>query len=285
MNLTLRPGRPDDAQACGRIGYEAFKKIAEEHNFAPDFPSADAAIGVLSWILSDPGFYSVVAEVDGRVVGSNFLYERNVIAGVGPITIDCTLQNKAIGRALMEAVQERAAKKNFPGVRLVQAGYHMRSLSLYTKLGYVVREPLACMQGRPLNVAIPGYTVRAAVKDDLESCNTLCRISHGHDRAGELAGAIEHGTALVVESERRITGYASSIGFFGHAISETNSGLKALIGAAKEFSGPGFLLPLRNAEVFRWCLEQGLRVVQPMTLMSRGLYNEPATAFLPSILY
>ncbi|HEX8078121.1 MAG TPA: GNAT family N-acetyltransferase, partial [Chthoniobacterales bacterium] len=222
---------------------------------------------------------------DGRVVGSNFLYERNVIAGVGPITIDCTLQNKAIGRALMEAVQERAAKKNFPGVRLVQAGYHMRSLSLYTKLGYVVREPLACMQGRPLNVAIPGYTVRAAVKDDLESCNTLCRISHGHDRAGELAGAIEHGTALVVESERRITGYASSIGFFGHAISETNSGLKALIGAAKEFSGPGFLLPLRNADVFRWCLEQGLRVVQPMTLMSRGLYNEPATAFLPSILY
>jgi hypothetical protein len=44
-------------------------------------------------------------------------------------------------------------------------------------------------------------------------------------------------------------------------------------------------LPTRNGEVFRWCLENGLRVVQPMTLMSVGLYDEPAGAYLPSILY
>jgi hypothetical protein len=28
-----------------------------------------------------------------------------------------------------------------------------------------------------------------------------------------------------------------------------------------------------------------LRVVQPMTLMSVGLYNEPRGAFMPSVLY
>ena len=39
----------------------------------------------------------------------------------------------------MEDVHHRAAQKNFAGVRLVQAGYHMRSLSLYAKLGYDVR--------------------------------------------------------------------------------------------------------------------------------------------------
>ena len=32
-------------------------------------------------------------------------------------------------------------------------------------------------------------------------------------------------------------------------------------------------------------LANGLRVVQPMTLMSMGLYNEPAGAYLPSVLY
>jgi hypothetical protein len=32
-------------------------------------------------------------------------------------------------------------------------------------------------------------------------------------------------------------------------------------------------------------LEHGLRVVEPMTLMSFGLYNEPAGAFLASVLY
>ena len=36
---------------------------------------------------------------------------------------------------------------------------------------------------------------------------------------------------------------------------------------------------------FRWCLSNGLRVVQPMTLMSAGLYNEPAGAWSPSILF
>ena len=37
----------------------------------------------------------------------------------------------------------------------------------------------------------------------------------------------------------------------------------------------------RNGEVFRWCLRNGLRVVEPCSLMSLGLYNEPRGAFLP----
>jgi hypothetical protein len=47
---------------------------------------------------------------------------------------------------------------------------------------------------------------------------------------------------------------------------------------------PGFLLPTRNHEVFAWCLESELKLVMQMTLMSIGLYNEPAGAWLPSIL-
>jgi hypothetical protein len=89
----------------------------------------------------------------------------------------------------------------------------------------------------------------------------------------------------VVEHDGRITGYVTVVGFFGHAVGETNKDLKALIGAAREFAGPSFLLPTRDAELFRWCLGSGLRVTQPMTWMSKGLYNEPAGAFLPSILY
>jgi hypothetical protein len=108
---------------------------------------------------------------------------------------------------------------------------------------------------------------------------------HGHDRGGELQDAINRGTARVVEHNGRITGYTAAIGFLGHAVGETNEELKALIGEAPEFLGPGFLLPTRNTELFRWCLEHGLRVVQPMTLMSIGLYNEPEGAFLASVLY
>jgi len=156
---------------------------------------------------------------------------------------------------------------------------------LYAKLGYDVREHLACMQGTPPGVAIEGHVVRAATGDDLDRCNRLCRQVHGHDRGGELHDAITQGAASVVEHDGRITGYATNVGFFGHSCGESNDDMKALISAAKEFVGPGFLLPTRNGQLFRWCLTNGLRVTQPMTLMSKGLYNEPAGAFLPSILY
>jgi hypothetical protein len=51
MNLTLRPGKPGDAQVCGAICYEAFKTIAEAHHFTPDFPSADVPVELVTWML------------------------------------------------------------------------------------------------------------------------------------------------------------------------------------------------------------------------------------------
>ena len=68
-------------------------------------------------MFSDPGFYCVVAESDGHIAGSNCMDERNAIAGVGPITIDPKVQNRGIGRKLMDAVLDRARERNFAGVR------------------------------------------------------------------------------------------------------------------------------------------------------------------------
>jgi hypothetical protein len=120
---------------------------------------------------------------------------------------------------------------------------------------------------------------------DLTYTDELSINVHGHTRHNEVAGAIEQGAAKVAFRGNRITGYTTGIGFFGHAVGETNEDLKALIADAGEFGGPGFLLPTRNGDVFRWCLENGLRVVQPMTLMSKDFYREPQGAFLPSILF
>src|ERR671911_679477 len=283
--LMLRVGRSEDAETCGLICYEAFKAIADEHNFPPDFPSPEVSGGLLTSLLSRGDLYRVVAEVDGRVVGSNFLWENGTIAGVGPITIDPAAQNVAVGRRLMEDVLQRARERRLAGVRLVQAAYHNRSLALYTKLGFDTREPLSNLQGETIEQEIPGYTVRSATEEDLDACNEVCFKVHGHDRGPELLEAIRQGTATVVEHGGRITGYTTMVGFFGYTVGESNEELKALIGAAPSFPGPGFLLPTRNGEVLRWCLEHGLRVVQPMTLMSVGLYNEPRGASMPSVLF
>ncbi len=283
--ITIREATPEDAPVCGRICYDAFTKISTEHAFPPDFPSAEVATNVLSMMFSHPGFYCVVAESGGQVLGSNCLDERSAIAGLGPITIDPQIQNKGVGRALMEAALTRSAERGFQGTRLLQAAFHNRSLSLYTKLGFDTREPLSTMQGPPIKAATPGYHMRPALMSDLEECNQLCRRLHGHDRGGELRDAIEQGTAMLAEREGRIAAYSTGIGFFGHTVGESNADVQALIANADSFAGPGILVPTRNAALFRWCLEHGLHVVQPMTLMTMGFYNEPAGAYLPSILY
>jgi predicted N-acetyltransferase YhbS len=285
MSIVLRQGVPTDAAACGAICFEAFKSIASEHNFPWDFPSAEIATGVMKMMLAHPGVYAVVAEHDGKVVGSNFLDERSPIGGIGPITVDPTAQNRSIGRRLMLDVMERCTRRGVAGVRLLQSAYHNRSLCLYTKLGFETRETVSKLDGKPLGTSLPGYEVRPAAEGDIPACNALCRRVHGHHRGGELGDAIRQGSARVVEHLGEITAYCTDIAFFAHAVAETNNGLKALIGSASAFPGGGFLVPTRNGDLFRWCLQRDLRLVHQLTLMTIGLYNEPAGAYLPSVLY
>jgi GNAT superfamily N-acetyltransferase len=283
--VTVRTATPDDADVCGRICYEAFCRINAEHNFPCDFPGPERPAGLISMLFSKPDCYCVVAEVDGRVVGSNCLDQRSPIFGVGPITVDPSAQNLGAGRKMMEAVITHAREHNAAGVRLVQAAFHSRSLALYTSLGFDTREPLSCLQGRTAQRSIPGCSVRRAQIADLEACNAVSRRVHGFERAMELTQAVQQRTAIVVERAGRITGYASSLAFFGHGVAECNLDMQALFASVESFGGSGILVPTRNAELMRWCLGNGLRIVQPLTLMTMGLYNEPAGSWFSSILF
>ncbi len=86
MTTKLRTAHPADIPPCGKAMYEAFKDIAERHNFPPDFPSADAAGGLLGMMLDTPGFDAAVAEDDGEIVGSIFVSRRS--ATVSPERAD-----------------------------------------------------------------------------------------------------------------------------------------------------------------------------------------------------
>lgn len=282
--VTIRAAEPADAARAGRICFEAFKCIADEHGFPPDFPSPDIAGELLGAFISNPHVYGVVAEEGGTVVGSNFLWGATV-GGIGPITIAPDRQNAGIGRRLMDAVLERAQAEGMVSVRLVQAGYHMRSLALYASMGFACREHLVVMQGTPFLHQVSGHSVRMANAADADAATALCERVHGHGRRTEFLDGVSQGTARVVEFDGRLVAYTAGLAFFGHSVAETNDGLKALIGSGEPIAGPGILLPSRNQEVFRWALAKGLRAVQPMTLMTTGFYGEPQGAYLPSVLY
>jgi predicted N-acetyltransferase YhbS len=145
MAVNIRVARSSDAEACGHIIYQAFKGIAERHGFPSDFPTVEAAIQLSQSLIAQSSTFGVVAEESGRVVGSNFLMEGDVIRGVGPITVDPSLQDSGLGRRLMAAVIERGS--GGAGIRLLQDAFNMRSLSLYASLGFEVREPVVVMTG------------------------------------------------------------------------------------------------------------------------------------------
>jgi len=163
--VTLRPTEPADAAECAQIIFDAFGALHDYHRFQRDFPALEAASGLLNMFIPHPMVWGVVAEIDGRIVGSNFLDERGPIRGVGPITVAPQGQNSGVGRKLMRAVLERG--KGAPGVRLLQDAFHMRSLSLYESLGFDVKEPVALVTGKPRSAPDRRVQARPLEENDL----------------------------------------------------------------------------------------------------------------------
>ncbi|KAK4688198.1 hypothetical protein P7C73_g1903, partial [Tremellales sp. Uapishka_1] len=291
--ITIRPATVDDAAACGRITHDAFSTISADHGYPSDFPSAEEAFEFLSAMFSTSGYHGLVAEhhAEGQegaqTAGSCVVGEQDVVQSIGPISVDTHLQKSGTGRRLLEAAISRMRSNGAIGMRLVGAAFNNGSFSLYTSLGFDVREPLSCLQGRTHTRHVEGCVVRPATAADMADCNTLSRKIHGFARESMLSQAVSDGTARVVSREGKVTGYATSLGYFGHATAETNLDIQALLADVDSgsFESAGILVPTRNSDLLRWCLANGLRVVQPMTLMTMGFYREPAGAWLPSVLY
>lgn len=285
MDTQIRPAEEEDVRPCAEIMYRAFKDIAEQHNFPPDFPHTDAASDMLGMMMEAPKFDSFVAEEAGEPVGSIFLSRRSPVGGISVLTVKPEAQDRGIGRSLMEHGMDHLGEQGHTRQQLCQAAYHNRSLCLYAKLGFVATESLSNMTYEPIEAEVPGRQVRPATDEDAAACNALCRQVHGFDRAGEVAGAIGRGTAKVVEDEDGLSGYTTGVGFIGHGVGRSNEDLKALIASADDFAGPGLLVPTGNDELFEWCLDNGLRLRQQFILMDTEPEDPPGEGvYWPAIL-
>ncbi|MBX7221010.1 MAG: GNAT family N-acetyltransferase [Blastocatellia bacterium] len=286
MPVTLRPIAATDLEACGHIIYEAFKGIADQHNFRPDFPSAEVAIQVAHLFVNNPLQFGIAAESDGMLVGSNFLLEADPIRSVGPITIAPGQQAHGVGRRLMKAVIERGT--GAPGIRLVQDSFNMASLSLYASLGFEAKEPLVIIEGAITEDLPAGVEVRPLAAADVAECGRLCQKVMGFPRTNELAHRPPLGQAFCALQEGRIIAYASAVNFWplNHGAAETPEAMQWLLaGASKACGMLSFVLPVRQAALFRWCLGHGMRAIKPMTLMAMGAYQEIQGCYLPSVGY
>jgi hypothetical protein len=189
----------------------------------------------------------------------------------------------------MDAALTQAHKQNHDQIRLVQSPSHIRSFVLYTKCGFVLREPLFLMQGQPLNGQnidtrnADVHSIRS--ENHISKCNELCKLSYGFSREMELRQARDQGVATMVERDDVVSGYAAGIGILCHAVAKSNEDLKMLISNAPTILEPGFFVPARNHEIIKWLLESGFHIGWPANLMTVGPFQEPLTPFLPSLAY
>ena len=288
MNIAIRVATDRDTDACGRICYDGFRNVAESHGFPPTFPSVEVATHRVANFIRHPKIFGVVADAgEGRIVCFNFLNERDPVRAVGPIVIDPDAQGWGIGRKLMEAVLERACGAR--GVRLLQDTFNVQSLSLYADLGFVARELLVVVAGAPQSEPSSDWQIRRLTTSDVAGCEALHESVHGYSRANELLDALATGAPTVALKDGRVRAYIAvpTIWLANHGVAETEEDMQALLlGAAQLLKQPiSFLVPVRHAAHFRWCLKRGFRAIRSMTLMMIGEYREPQGTYFTSVLY
>jgi GNAT superfamily N-acetyltransferase len=281
----LKP-QPAHIAALGCICFEAFGCLHDLHRVPRDFPEREAAEKAISLFTLHPEFFGVAAEVEGRLAGANFLSTMDEIGGIGPITVAPGYQGLGIGRGLMERVLEHANHKGIREVRLVQEAVNTASLSLYSSLGFAVREPLGNMIIQPSAVSDP--SIRLAKPEDLPLLGELGERLYGASRRRELGLWLSMDFKVLI---RVRNGHAAGYfmpGKLGHGVATGIEDLLALIGEAGRLvpaECASFLCPLRNSELFRNALRAGHRLQKVLNYMTRSKYQPPEGDWTPSYGY
>lgn len=286
--VTIRGIEPKDVKTCAQICFDAFAGIADHHRFPRDFPSVDATEGMIGMWVTIPAVVGLVAEIDGRIVGSVFIHQYDETPGLGPLTVAPAGQNARVGRKLMAASIELIKSKGARSIRGVEDSYNMVSNALYASFDMELKETLVLMRGTFRSEPAAGVEVRPLEERDLPECGALCKRVHGFERTNELAGARQAFKSFVAVRDGRITAYASSVTLWpmNHGVAESDEDMKALLsGASAALGEPVELLVPRRSNVFRWALGEGLRMLKPMNLIVLGEYREPRGSWFPNVLY
>ncbi len=288
MKIKIRPATPPDVPACGRIIYESFKRVSDQSSFPCDFDSAKTTTQLASLFIMNSSVFSIVSEINGLVVGCSFLHEGHPIRSVGPVSVDPGFQSRGIGRRLMEKILDRA--KGSIGVRLTLETLNTIAISLYTSLGFEVKDSLFLIKGGPKNrVFTQGIDIQPLTLEDVKLCAEICSEVGGFERTQEVKNAIKYSSPFGAMREGQLIAYSSSMASWmtNHCVAKTEEDMKALIWGIGELTSEplSFLLPAHHTNILRWCLNGGFQFVKPFTLMSIGQYLKPRGCYFPSVSF
>ncbi len=128
MTLIVRPIEQNDAESCGKVGYEAHKTISSAHGYPSEQPSEEFGIDLIRRLLGNPNSWGVLAERQGKTLGSIFLHKfpPSPVAVIGPLTVHPSAEG-GVGKMLMQVALSQAREENHDHIRLVQSPSHIHS--------------------------------------------------------------------------------------------------------------------------------------------------------------
>eukprot|EP01087_Luapelamoeba_hula_P007094 TRINITY_DN1721_c0_g1_i2.p1 TRINITY_DN1721_c0_g1~~TRINITY_DN1721_c0_g1_i2.p1 ORF type:complete len:312 (+),score=45.97 TRINITY_DN1721_c0_g1_i2:37-972(+) len=303
--VMVRPLKEEDIPAAAESVFEGFGKLHEiYYGRREDFPSLEAALGVVQSCHASSHNFPIVAECEGKVIGFNNICYVDGVGGVGPIGVHPSSQG-GVGRALMQAVLDHAKERGTKTVRLMQEAHNRTSYSLYIKLGFEEKDQMAFVEGIPTKRFAPEsdqYTVRRMKSEDVENCGRFTQRLIGVNRETEIADTLHplwiecfgHPN-VAVSASGDVVGYLTcSIHIVGHGLAASDEIAAALVWAmTRDEEMPNGPMPRvghvkivgrLNPKLLYWALHSGMRLNRVMTLMSTaGDYTYPPSpaALLP----
>lgn len=196
IEVLIRPLRTDElpeADAVRRLAFGTFLGLPDPLSFRGD------ASPVRTRYLADPagGF---AAEVDGDLVGTNFVVDWGSVGFFGPVSVRPDLWDRGIARHLVAAVLDEFARRETRHMGLFTFGHSPKHVALYQRFGFWPRFPIAIM-GKPIGPVVsevkwsafsdlPAARQRAC----LEECRELADgVYPGLDLSREIVATARHG--------------------------------------------------------------------------------------------
>jgi predicted N-acetyltransferase YhbS len=195
-----------------------------------DVASATAAILRSSWgdrrtwfefATTQPECRPVIAEIDGRLVGTGVGTANGRVGWVGTIWVDPDHRGAGLGRALTQAVIDRLEASGCRTLVLVATD---QGLPLYERMGFELQTRYRILEAPGLDATTdaPDAAVRAFGTADLPAVLDLDRAATGEDREHAVRRFASPGTAKVLEVAGAIRGFVIRAPWGGGATAATN---------------------------------------------------------------
>jgi GNAT superfamily N-acetyltransferase len=197
--LTIRPLLERDLAAADRIfrlAFGTFVRLPDPRQFAGD------SDWVRSRWLADPST-ALAAELDGEVVGSNFVTGWGSVGFFGPLSVRPDLWDRGVARSLLDATMPLFERAGVVHAGLFTFADSMKHLAVYQRFGFWPRFQTVVFAGTPDGPASRAVHCADVAPGDrpalLAATRRLTNAIHpGLDVTREIRNVVEHDLGDVV---------------------------------------------------------------------------------------